>query len=114
MLTDPCPVLDLLNPNVDAYEDTTGATSIEELTSRRARQAEKNTSVLKSAAESVSSENASTSVSAGQEREPHHASSVAALDAELEEEAQSEGAFNPETGEINWDCPCLGGMAHGP
>jgi intermembrane space import and assembly protein 40 len=34
--------------------------------------------------------------------------------AELEEEASSEGAFNPETGEINWDCPCLGGMAHGP
>ncbi|PGH23455.1 hypothetical protein AJ80_02408 [Polytolypa hystricis UAMH7299] len=34
--------------------------------------------------------------------------------AELEEEAQFEGAFNPETGEINWDCPCLGGMAHGP
>jgi len=34
-------------------------------------------------------------------------------------EAQSEGessggAFNPVTGEINWDCPCLGGMAHGP
>lgn len=24
------------------------------------------------------------------------------------------GAFNPQTGEINWDCPCLGGMAHGP
>jgi len=24
------------------------------------------------------------------------------------------GAFDPETGEINWDCPCLGGMAHGP
>lgn len=23
-------------------------------------------------------------------------------------------AFNPDTGEINWDCPCLGGMAHGP
>jgi intermembrane space import and assembly protein 40 len=22
-------------------------------------------------------------------------------------------AFNPVTGEINWDCPCLGGMAHG-
>ncbi|KAI0743337.1 hypothetical protein C8Q80DRAFT_1180373 [Daedaleopsis nitida] len=32
------------------------------------------------------------------------------------QEASSEGggAFNPETGEINWDCPCLGGMAHGP
>ena len=34
--------------------------------------------------------------------------------AALEEEADGEGAFNPETGEINWDCPCLGGMAHGP
>ena len=33
---------------------------------------------------------------------------------QLEEEAEGEGAFNPETGEINWDCPCLGGMAHGP
>lgn len=32
----------------------------------------------------------------------------------LEEEAKKEGAFNEETGEINWDCPCLGGMAHGP
>jgi intermembrane space import and assembly protein 40 len=32
----------------------------------------------------------------------------------LEEEAGQQGAFDPETGEINWDCPCLGGMAHGP
>ncbi|KAL1405943.1 putative ATP-dependent RNA helicase ucp12 [Vanrija albida] len=29
-------------------------------------------------------------------------------------QAASEGAFNEETGEINWDCPCLGGMATGP
>jgi intermembrane space import and assembly protein 40 len=34
--------------------------------------------------------------------------------AEAEEESGQAGAFNPETGEINWDCPCLGGMAHGP
>lgn len=34
--------------------------------------------------------------------------------AALEEEASQEGAFNEETGEINWDCPCLGGMAYGP
>ena len=27
-------------------------------------------------------------------------------------EAKPEGAFNPDTGEINWDCPCLGGMAN--
>ncbi|CCK69077.1 coiled-coil-helix-coiled-coil-helix domain-containing protein KNAG_0B06490 [Huiozyma naganishii CBS 8797] len=33
--------------------------------------------------------------------------------AETEEEVNKEGAYNPETGEINWDCPCLGGMAHG-
>lgn len=33
---------------------------------------------------------------------------------DLEGEADAQGAFNPETGEINWDCPCLGGMAHGP
>ena len=32
---------------------------------------------------------------------------------DLEAEAQREGAFNEETGEINWDCPCLGGMANG-
>jgi len=30
------------------------------------------------------------------------------------EETAGQAAFNPETGEINWDCPCLGGMAHGP
>ncbi len=33
---------------------------------------------------------------------------------ETEEEAFQQGAFNEETGEINWDCPCLGGMAYGP
>ncbi|EPY50935.1 TIM22 inner membrane protein import complex subunit Tim40 [Schizosaccharomyces cryophilus OY26] len=33
---------------------------------------------------------------------------------EVEEEGSEESAFDPETGEINWDCPCLGGMAHGP
>ena len=29
-------------------------------------------------------------------------------------DAASQAAFDPITGEINWDCPCLGGMAHGP
>ena len=38
-----------------------------------------------------------------------------AAEAEAEsQEAGGGGAFNPVTGEINWDCPCLGGMAHGP
>ncbi|KAF5102865.1 hypothetical protein D0Z00_000123 [Geotrichum galactomycetum] len=43
------------------------------------------------------------------EKEPvEDAAAVEATDA-----AQA-GAFNPDTGEINWDCPCLGGMANGP
>ena len=29
-------------------------------------------------------------------------------------EGKNTGAFDPETGEINWACPCLGGMADGP
>ncbi|KAI5949662.1 MIA40 [Candida margitis] len=29
------------------------------------------------------------------------------------EGSDGETAYNPETGEINWDCPCLGGMAQG-
>lgn len=41
--------------------------------------------------------------------------SVADEAATEEESAHSQSAaYNPETGEINWDCPCLGGMANGP
>lgn len=45
--------------------------------------------------------------------DPPLAENRSSLD-ETAEEASQEGAFNEETGEINWDCPCLGGMAHGP
>jgi len=45
--------------------------------------------------------------------EPEHGASAGSPQ-DLEEEAGQQGAFNEETGEINWDCPCLGGMAHGP
>lgn len=31
-----------------------------------------------------------------------------------EEVNKQESAYDPDTGQINWDCPCLGGMAHGP
>jgi hypothetical protein len=31
-----------------------------------------------------------------------------------QEDESSGGAFDPVTGKINWDCPCLGGMAYGP
>ncbi|SNX86016.1 probable Mitochondrial intermembrane space import and assembly protein 40 [Melanopsichium pennsylvanicum] len=33
---------------------------------------------------------------------------------ESEEQTGQQSAYDPDTGEINWDCPCLGGMAHGP
>ncbi|KAK9315000.1 hypothetical protein V1522DRAFT_406023 [Lipomyces starkeyi] len=36
------------------------------------------------------------------------------IDASSTAEDEEYGAYNPRTGEINWDCPCLGGMAHGP
>ncbi|KAJ3790830.1 hypothetical protein GGU10DRAFT_241229, partial [Lentinula aff. detonsa] len=63
----------------------------------------------------------------GPSSETHHASaspsekseSVASSTEQQQSEAEtsdnaSQGAYNPETGEINWDCPCLGGMAYGP
>jgi intermembrane space import and assembly protein 40 len=92
---------DLLNPNLDKLEEEGSGTSLEALTSRPRRQQSKEASILASAAEAASTENASTT-----------AETSAVQD--LEEEADQQGAFNPETGEINWDCPCLGGMAHGP
>lgn len=52
-----------------------------------------------------------TSVSGSQEPE------TGDEDAEIIQGENASGqqeAFNPETGEINWDCPCLGGMAQGP
>ncbi|KAH7246921.1 hypothetical protein B0J15DRAFT_402042 [Fusarium solani] len=39
---------------------------------------------------------------------------MATKDASDPEDKGQQGAFNPETGEFNWDCSCLGGMAHGP
>lgn len=33
---------------------------------------------------------------------------------EVQNPEEERRAYDPETGEIDWDCPCLGGMAHGP
>ncbi|KAJ7783271.1 hypothetical protein B0H16DRAFT_486895 [Mycena metata] len=54
------------------------------------------------------------------QRPPEPESPPAPVPTQTDAEAETSGsdsgggAFNPETGEINWDCPCLGGMAHGP
>lgn len=66
------------------------------------------------AASSTISKTSSTSALAANPVTAPEAVPMASSADELEEEADGEGAFNPETGEINWDCPCLGGMAHGP
>ncbi|CAG8497327.1 4280_t:CDS:1, partial [Ambispora leptoticha] len=31
-----------------------------------------------------------------------------------QEKTSAGGPIDPDTGEIDWDCPCLGGMANGP
>jgi intermembrane space import and assembly protein 40 len=41
------------------------------------------------------------------------AENTPSVDGETATAAQG-GAFNPETDELNWDCPCPDGMAHGP
>ncbi|KAJ7178443.1 hypothetical protein C8R43DRAFT_1056822 [Mycena crocata] len=50
--------------------------------------------------------------------EPESESPVGSADSDEDVDASGGdsggGAYNPETGEINWDCSCLGGMAHGP
>jgi len=48
----------------------------------------------------------------GEESSPESSGTLA--EGEDAQQESSGGAYNPETGEINWDCPCLGGMAHGP
>ncbi|KAI1077988.1 hypothetical protein F5B20DRAFT_249348 [Whalleya microplaca] len=62
---------------------------------------------------SVAAETSPTAPAKDVEAAPQDSSLESSAEA-LEEEAGQQGAFNPETGEINWDCPCLGGMAHGP
>ena len=103
---------DLLNPNLDSIDDSSETSTIDALMSRRSRQSNKNAEAIHFAADAMSSENASTSIS--QQTAAAAEPSVMGSPGQLEEEAEGEGAFNPETGEINWDCPCLGGMAHGP
>ncbi|KAL7008012.1 mitochondrial phosphate carrier protein [Cystobasidiomycetes sp. EMM_F5] len=66
----------------------------------------------------IASTDSSASSSAGPastfEKNADSAAPSATVSNDEPEEDASQAAFNPETGEINWDCPCLGGMAHGP
>jgi mitochondrial intermembrane space import and assembly protein 40 len=104
---------DRLDPKADYAEDNTPTLDAITQSSREKKQRQQ--SVLASIASEDNSSSESASTSSQPEPEPSSTSTASASDpAGLEEEASSEGAFNPVTGEINWDCPCLGGMAHGP
>ncbi|KAG0248619.1 Oxidoreductase [Actinomortierella ambigua] len=46
--------------------------------------------------------------------EPSEATTPSAEPSSSTSSSDQSAAFNPETGEINWDCPCLGGMAKPP
>lgn len=108
-----------MNPNVEALDEAVENSTLDQLTASSRNKAKKDPSILQSAIEQTSEEDAahrqeniqSTGASAVQGT-PEGAVTDGA--AELEQEAEGEGAFNPVTGEINWDCPCLGGMAYGP
>lgn len=74
---------------------------------------------LESLAASRKSKDAPSNLSSSSQVSPESSPQTPLIDNplstdEAEQEASQQGAFNEETGEINWDCPCLGGMAHGP
>ncbi|KAG0034681.1 Oxidoreductase [Podila clonocystis] len=46
--------------------------------------------------------------------EPSEATTPSSPSTPSSDSKDQSAAFNPETGEINWDCPCLGGMAQPP
>ena len=101
-----------LDPKAD-YEDS-NTSSLDGITQSSPEKKARQQSVLASIA-SEDNRTPSTASSAVSQPESEPSSTPSASDpAGLEDEASSEGAFNPTTGEINWDCPCLGGMAHGP
>lgn len=89
-----------LTPKTSATPSSSNPTTLQHEPSLRGRHDENNSAfVTEEPAQETSSQN-----------------TQAASEETVEEDGQEGGggAFNPVTGEINWDCPCLGGMAHGP
>lgn len=105
-------MLDRLDPKAD-YDEGNSPT-LDALTQSSREKKQNQQSVLSSIASDANSNSETTSFASSQLGSNPTSTPSASDPAELEEEASSEGAFNPATGEINWDCPCLGGMAHGP
>ncbi|KAL9017216.1 MAG: hypothetical protein Q9185_005455 [Variospora sp. 1 TL-2023] len=96
----------LLEPLLpDSPTDDTPVPTLESVARSRTPSQSKSTSAPTSAVPSMTDEPVPTATDG----------TVSPLDPQAtQDEASQEGAFNEETGEINWDCPCLGGMAQGP
>ncbi|KAG6097379.1 hypothetical protein E4U30_000722 [Claviceps sp. LM220 group G6] len=86
--------------------------TVESVVEKKRQELESKTQDLNTASETRVAESATLESQPSTEAQTDAA--TASSEEDLEEDAPREAAFNPETGEINWDCPCLGGMAHGP
>lgn len=75
---------------------------------RLAEKATAATAAADAAGESKSSETTSTEAGETKTVKPAGGKDTTNEDGDHKE------AYDPDTGEINWDCPCLGGMADGP
>ncbi|KAI9894030.1 MAG: Oxidoreductase [Vezdaea aestivalis] len=112
-----------VSPLIASIEDTAASVSptIDSLVAKKRRLAPPSEPESLSPAGSEDKEpttsKSETQPEAGASIKPPHEdepSTAPLIEGSEEEEGDSQqGAFNPETGEINWDCPCLGGMAHG-
>ncbi|KAG5943066.1 hypothetical protein E4U60_006965 [Claviceps pazoutovae] len=89
-----------------------GTPTVEAVVDKQRQELETKTKDLNTASETRVAESATLESQPSTEAQTDAA--TASSEEDLEEDAPREAAFNPETGEINWDCPCLGGMAHGP
>ncbi|KAG6267737.1 hypothetical protein E4U49_007815 [Claviceps purpurea] len=89
-----------------------GTPTVESVVDKQRQELETKTKDLNTASETRVAESATLESQPSTEAQTDAA--TASPEEDLEEDAPREAAFNPETGEINWDCPCLGGMAHGP
>ncbi|TQS33755.1 hypothetical protein Golomagni_05889 [Golovinomyces magnicellulatus] len=100
-------------PSSFAEPETTSLPTVESVIEEKRKQAEAEAAAAqkKKDSETKQKPTADQTVAEGEGAAP---AAMPGSPGALEEEAGQQGAFNPETGEINWDCPCLGGMADGP
>lgn len=101
-----------LQPASSQKDESSAPPTLESITAEKKRKSAASSQAIPATSPKPKSEASGTTGDVSRASTEAQSAQLSAGD--LEEEAGQEGAFNPETGEINWDCPCLGGMAHGP